>query len=181
MSSCLISCSSSSKLFHVVTYTIPKQILNVVCIFNNTYSNFLKHSSWLEPLQKSHLPRKTTFTSTFVIFLWLIHGIFGTFWDMRTLDLRNVCLQTYRNNSIRWKVAYFLRRIHTLQVNKSRILRIQNAKCSGYQFYMNSNIWRDYKICICVPLNVWAQTWQRYDLHFVIKEVLTDFKRFQRL
>ena len=38
-------------------------------------------------------------------------------------------------------------------MNKWRILRIQNAKFSGYHFYMNTNIWRDFQICISVPLS----------------------------
>ena len=29
---------------------------------------------------------------------------------------------------------------------------IQNAKFSGYYFYMNTNLWRDFQICISVPL-----------------------------
>ena len=62
-------------------------------------------------------------------------------------------LQTYRNNWIREKVAYFLRKIQTLRVNNSRILRFQNAKSSGYHFYMNTKICRDFQICISVPLN----------------------------
>ena len=37
-------------------------------------------------------------------------------------------------------------------MNNSRILRIQNAKFSGYHFYMNTNIWRDFQISISVPL-----------------------------
>ena len=45
-----------------------------------------------------------------------------------------------------------LRKIQTLRVNNSRILRIQNATFSGYHFYMNTNIWRDFQICISVPL-----------------------------
>ena len=71
---------------------------------------------------------------------------------MCTLDLRNVCLQTYRSNRIRQKVPHFLRKIQTLRVNNSRIIRIQNAKCIGYQFYINTNIWRNFQICISVPL-----------------------------
>ena len=71
---------------------------------------------------------------------------------MRTLDIQNICLQTYRNNRIRSKVAYFLRKIQILRANNSRILRIQNAKFSGYYFYMDTNIWRDFQICINVPL-----------------------------
>ena len=38
-----------------------------------------------------------------------------------------------------------------LRANILRILRIQNAKFSGYYFYMNTNIWRNFQICISVP------------------------------
>ena len=30
---------------------------------------------------------------------------------------------------------------------------IKNAKFSGYYFYMNTNIYGDFQICISVPLN----------------------------
>ena len=36
--------------------------------------------------------------------------------------------------------------------NNSRILRIKNAKFSGCYFYMNTNIYGDFQICISVPL-----------------------------
>ena len=71
---------------------------------------------------------------------------------MRPLHMQNVCLQTYRNNRIHWKVAYFLRTIQTLRANNSRILSIKNAEFWGYYFYMNANILRDFQICISVPL-----------------------------
>ena len=35
--------------------------------------------------------------------------------DMRTLDIRNVCLQIYRHNKIRQNAAYFLRKAINLQ------------------------------------------------------------------
>ena len=63
-----------------------------------------------------------------------------TFWDMRTWDMWKVCLQTLRNNGICWKLAYFLGNLRTSRANNSRILRIKNAKFSGYCFYMNANI-----------------------------------------
>ena len=37
-------------------------------------------------------------------------------------------------------------------MNNSRILKINNAKLSGYYFYMNLNICGDFQICIGVPL-----------------------------
>ena len=38
--------------------------------------------------------------------------------------------------------------------NNSRILRIINAKFSGYCFYMNKNMWGDFQIWISVPLKL---------------------------
>ena len=38
------------------------------------------------------------------------------------------------------------------RANNSRILRIKNAKFSGYCFYMNTNIQGDFQICIRLPL-----------------------------
>ena len=42
--------------------------------------------------------------------------------------------------------------MQTLLVNNSRILTIKNAKLLGSYFFMNLNIWRDFQICISVPL-----------------------------
>ena len=75
-----------------------------------------------------------------------------TFWDKRTWDMWKVCLPTFRNNRICKKFAYFLRNLQTSRANNSRIVRIKNAKFSGYCFYMNTNIHRDFQICISVPL-----------------------------
>ena len=74
------------------------------------------------------------------------------FWVIRTRNILNVCLQTYRNNGICLKVAYFLRKIQTLRVNNSTILRIKNAKFSGYCFHMNPNIQWNFQICVSVSL-----------------------------
>ena len=49
----------------------------------------------------------------------------------------------------------FLRNLQTLQANNSRILRIKNAKFSGYCFYMNTKIKEDFQICIGVTLKTW--------------------------
>ena len=75
-----------------------------------------------------------------------------TFWDMRTWNMWKVSLQTFINNRICEKLAYFLRILRTSRANNSRILRIKNAKFSGYCFYMNRNIYGDFQICISVPL-----------------------------
>ena len=61
-----------------------------------------------------------------------------------------LCLQTFGNNRIRQKLAYFLRHLETSWVKNSRILWIKKAKFSGYCFNMNTNTWRDF--CISVPL-----------------------------
>ena len=47
---------------------------------------------------------------------------------------------------------YFLRYLQTLRTNNSRILRIKNAKFSEYCFYINTNKYGDFQICISVPL-----------------------------
>ena len=39
-------------------------------------------------------------------------------------------------------------------MNNSRIPRTKNAKFSEYHFYLKTNIYRDFQICISVPLNV---------------------------
>ena len=40
----------------------------------------------------------------------------------------------------------------TLRVNNLKTLWIKNAKFSGYYFYMNTNKYRDFQICISLPL-----------------------------
>ena len=75
-----------------------------------------------------------------------------TFWDTHTLEMWKVCLQTFRNNRICKKLAYFLRKLQVSRANDSRILRIKNAKFSGYCLYMDTNIYWDFQICISVPL-----------------------------
>ena len=42
--------------------------------------------------------------------------------------------------------------MQTLRVNNSIIIRIKNA-FSGYYFYINTNIYGDFQICISVTLN----------------------------
>ena len=77
-----------------------------------------------------------------------------TFWDRRTWYMWKVCLQTFRNNIIRWKLACFLRNLQTLRANNSVIFRFKIVKFSGYCFYMNTNVWGDFQICISMPLRV---------------------------
>ena len=76
------------------------------------------------------------------------------FWDMCLWDMYKVCLKAFRNNRICQKLPYFLRSLQISRANNSRILRIHNAKFSGYCFYMNTNKERYFQICISVPLNM---------------------------
>ena len=39
-------------------------------------------------------------------------------------------------------------------MNNSTILTIKNGELSGYYFCMNLNIWKDFQICISVPLKI---------------------------
>ena len=50
------------------------------------------------------------------------------------------------------KLDYFLRNLRTSRGNNSRILGIKNTKFSGSCFNMNTNIQRDFQICITLPL-----------------------------
>ena len=50
------------------------------------------------------------------------------------------------------KLVYYLRNLQTSRENNSRILRIKNAKFPGIVFYMNTNIYWDFQICISVSL-----------------------------
>ena len=87
------------------------------------------------------------------IICWRFHiKTHFTVWDMRTCDMWKFCLKTFRNNRICKKLAYFLRNLQTLRVNNSRILRFKNVKFSGYSFYMRTNIWWNFQICISVSL-----------------------------
>ena len=68
-----------------------------------------------------------------------------TFLDMHTWDMQKVCLQTFRNNRICWKLACFLRNLETSRANNLRILKIKKTKFLGYfvsfDQIKNSLIW----------------------------------------
>ena len=49
------------------------------------------------------------------------------------------------------KIAYFLK---GSPASNPRVLRIKNAKFSGYFFRINTNIHGDFQICISVPLRI---------------------------
>ena len=55
------------------------------------------------------------------------------------------------NNEICEKLAYFFRNLQSSWANYSRIPRIKNAKFLGYCFYMGTNMWGDFQICISAP------------------------------
>ena len=50
------------------------------------------------------------------------------------------------------KINLLFKKLETSLANNSRILRIKNAKFSGYCFYMNTNIYGDFQISVSVPL-----------------------------
>ena len=86
------------------------------------------------------------------IICWRFHiKIVFTFWSIPIWDMWKVYLQTFRNNRIFLKIAYFLRNLQISWVNSLRILRIKNAKIPGYCCNRNTNICRDFQICISVP------------------------------
>ena len=79
--------------------------------------------------------------------------------DMGSWDMWKVCLQTWRNNRIRWKLAYFFRNLQTSRANNSIILKFKEAKFSGYCFHMNTNIHVDFQIYISVPMELYYIPW----------------------
>ena len=87
------------------------------------------------------------------VFMWKLYvqeftSKHFTFWDMRIWDMWNVCVQTFRNNRICYKLAYFLRNLQTWKVNISRIHRIKSPKFSGYCFYMNTTYREIFKFAL---------------------------------
>ena len=85
-----------------------------------------------------------------------------TFWDLCTWNMWKVCLQTFRNNRICWKLAYCLRNPEISRANNSKIVRIKNVNFSGYCFYMNTNIQGDFQIFISVPLKLTKKKQERH-------------------
>ena len=60
------------------------------------------------------------------------------------------------------KTSLLFKKLQTSRVNNSRILRIKNAKFSGYCFYMNRNIYGDFQICISVPLRCLSENFMKF-------------------
>ena len=54
----------------------------------------------------------------------------------------------------------------TLQVFNLGFPMIKNGKFSGYYFYVNTNIWGDFQICISAPLSLTAGHIHKYQTHF---------------
>ena len=52
------------------------------------------------------------------------------------------------------KISLLFNKFTNFTANNSIILRIRNAKFSGYCFYPNTNIKRDFQICFSVPLGL---------------------------
>ena len=52
------------------------------------------------------------------------------------------------------KISLLFKKFTKYTGSNLTILRIKNAKLSRYCFCMNTNIWRDFQICISVLLNL---------------------------
>ena len=79
----------------------------------------------------------------------------NTFYFLRYAHVRYVksLFTNIQKQQSMLKISLLLKNMQISQINNSRILRIKNAKFSGYFFYMISNIQRDFQIWISVPLN----------------------------
>ena len=71
-----------------------------------------------------------------------------TFWDMRTRNMWKVCLQTFRNNRICKKLAYYLRnlKLHRQLTREFLVLRMRNFQ--AFVFYEHEHIRRSKRITI---------------------------------
>ena len=86
-----------------------------------------------------------------VSFLYVRKSVNCIYRKKKEKKKKKVYFQTFRNNR---RLAYFLRNLQTSRASNSRILKIKNAKFSGYCFYIKTNIYGDFQICVSVPLNV---------------------------
>ena len=64
-------------------------------------------------------------------------NIFAFTWN-NIPKMKNICLKTFRKNRIRYKIAYFLKKLQTLRINNTIFLNIMNTKFLEYNFYMNT-------------------------------------------
>ena len=69
--------------------------------------------------------------------------------------------------------------MQTSRANNLRILRVKKVKFSGYYFYMNTNIQKDFQNCIRVPLMFTTRHWlnnetelnfQAWNIYFFYKK-----------
>ena len=123
-------------------------------------------------------PTKSAFSDSQLLFRFVLKGTLIQIWKsasifvftwkyyvedfpLKHLLLFEICLRqtrekfVYKHSEIEClKLACFLKNLQTSRANNSRIVRIHNAKFWEYCFYMNSNMKRDFQICISVPLIV---------------------------
>ena len=89
-----------------------------------------------------------------------------TFWDIRTWDMSKVCLQTFRNNRVCSKLAYFLRNL----LNSWKILwEFMGFRIWNFQsifFIWTQTQYRDYQICI-----VYLSRWNRFFLDILKSQI----------
>ena len=75
---------------------------------------------------------------------------------MRYADVRHVksLFTNIQKQYNMLKISLLFKKFTILRANDSRIIRIKNAKFLGYYFHTNTNVLRDFQICISVPLNI---------------------------
>ena len=74
------------------------------------------------------------------------------------------------------KISRLFKKFTNFTANNSRIRRIKNAKLSEYCFYMNTDIYGDFQICISVPLTqFFLQIYLQYNIIFSLCIIFTSF------
>ena len=68
------------------------------------------------------------------------------------------------------------KKIQTLRANNWRTHRIHYAKFSGYYFYINTNIYRDFQICISVPV---SSLWRKILNRVILAQLNTSALRIK--
>ena len=74
------------------------------------------------------------------------------------------------------KISLLFKKFTNFTRNNSIIIRIKNAKFSDYCFYMNTNIYGNFQICISVPLRNIYCTFKKNYLHIKKTEILIIIK-----
>ena len=75
----------------------------------------------------------------------------NTFYFFRNAHVRYV-KSLFTNVLKVLKISLLFKKLQTSRTNNSKILRIKNARFSGYCFCMNTNKWGNSQICISVSL-----------------------------